>query len=111
MVHAINSLPVATMELSINPLLPTQDEIIELERSMQEAARKSGASATAKVVIEPNIPGEIIIAAAREANVDLIVMGTHGRTGIKRLVLGSVAEHVLRHAPCPVVTVRSPKAE
>ena len=33
-------------------------------------------------------------------------MGTHGRTGVKRLVLGSVAEHVTRHAPCPVVTVR-----
>jgi universal stress protein A len=39
--------------------------------------------------------------------VDLIVMGTHGRTGVRHLLLGSVAEEVTRHAPCPVFTVRS----
>ena len=38
----------------------------------------------------------------------LIVMGSHGRTGFDRLILGSVAEHVLRHSPCTVVTVKSP---
>jgi nucleotide-binding universal stress UspA family protein len=43
---------------------------------------------------------------AREIHSDLIVMGTHGRTGLRRLVMGSVAEQVLRTAPCPVLTVR-----
>jgi len=46
-----------------------------------------------------------IVGAATEEHADLIVMGTHGRTGLDRLLLGSVAEHVLRRAPCPVVTV------
>jgi nucleotide-binding universal stress UspA family protein len=48
-----------------------------------------------------------ILATAAEAKADLIVMGTHGRTGIGRLVLGSVAEEVLRKAPCPVLTVKA----
>jgi nucleotide-binding universal stress UspA family protein len=48
-----------------------------------------------------------ILAAAAACRADLIVMGTHGRTGLSRLLLGSVAEVVLRSANCPVVTVRS----
>lgn len=43
---------------------------------------------------------------AREHEIDLIVMGTHGRSGLKHALLGSVAENVVRHAPCPVLTVR-----
>jgi nucleotide-binding universal stress UspA family protein len=49
-----------------------------------------------------------IVAYARAVNADLIVLGTHGRTGIERLVLGSVAERVVQTAPCPVLTVRAP---
>lgn len=52
-------------------------------------------------------PSSEILKAAGEAAVDLIVMGTHGRGGLARLALGSVAETVLRNAPCPVLTVRA----
>ena len=52
-----------------------------------------------------------ILAYAREAQVDLIVLGTHGRTGMERLFMGSVAEHVTRTAPCPVLVVRHPERE
>jgi nucleotide-binding universal stress UspA family protein len=48
-----------------------------------------------------------ILEVADEIHAGLIVLGTHGRTGLSRLVLGSVAEHVLRKATCPVLTVRS----
>jgi universal stress protein A len=58
------------------------------------------------VVLRTGDPRDVIDAVARELEVDLIVMGTHGRRGLKRLVLGSVAESVLRTASCPVVTVR-----
>jgi nucleotide-binding universal stress UspA family protein len=50
-----------------------------------------------------------IIAAAREWHADVIVMGTHGRTGIEHLLIGSVAEKVVRKSPCPVLTVRHPE--
>jgi len=47
-----------------------------------------------------------ILDYAREAEIDLIVIGTHGRTGVAHFVIGSVAERVVRHATCPVLTVR-----
>jgi nucleotide-binding universal stress UspA family protein len=50
-----------------------------------------------------------IIRYVRDRNVDLIVMGTHGRGPVAHLLLGSVAENVIRHAPCPVLTVRHPQ--
>ena len=54
-------------------------------------------------------PFELILDGAEDFVTDLIVLATHGRTGIKRLVIGNVAEKVVRHAPCPVLTVK-PKA-
>jgi nucleotide-binding universal stress UspA family protein len=49
-----------------------------------------------------------VLRVAQEVNADLIVMGTHGRTGLGRLLMGSVAEQVVRRAPCPVLTVKAP---
>ncbi len=55
-------------------------------------------------------PAAEIVAAATALHADLVCVGTHGRGGLARVLLGSVAEHVLRQAPCPVLTVRLPKA-
>jgi nucleotide-binding universal stress UspA family protein len=52
-------------------------------------------------------PATTILKTAEEIGADLIVMGTHGRTGLARLLMGSVAEHVVRKAQCPVLTVRT----
>jgi nucleotide-binding universal stress UspA family protein len=52
-------------------------------------------------------PAETIVRVAREQEADLIVMGTHGRTGLQHVLLGSVAEKVVRLAECPVLTVRN----
>ncbi|MCB1044116.1 MAG: universal stress protein [Acidobacteria bacterium] len=54
-------------------------------------------------------PGPEIVTYAHDHQADMIVMGTHGYTGLDRLVLGSVAEYVVRHADCPVLTIK-PKA-
>jgi len=51
-------------------------------------------------------PREVILAVAREVGADAVVMGTHGRRGVSHLLIGSVAEHVVRHSPVPVCTVR-----
>jgi len=56
-------------------------------------------------------PGTEILLAARQTGPDLIVMGTHGRTGLARILMGSVAERVVRKAPCPVLTVKTPFPE
>ena len=54
-------------------------------------------------------PCQEILRYAADENVDLIVMGTHGRGGVSHMLLGSIAERVVRRAPCPVLTVRSPQ--
>lgn len=53
-------------------------------------------------------PGDAIVEYVADRGVDLVVMGTHGRRGVRRFVVGSVAEHVVRHSPVPVVTARNP---
>jgi nucleotide-binding universal stress UspA family protein len=55
-------------------------------------------------------PAEEIIRYATASEIDLIVMGTHGRTGLDRLLMGSVAEKVLRGAPCSVLVAKLPRA-
>jgi nucleotide-binding universal stress UspA family protein len=52
-----------------------------------------------------------IVRAARDQNADLILMGTHGRTGLAHMLIGSTAEKVVRMAPCPVLTVKHPEHE
>jgi nucleotide-binding universal stress UspA family protein len=53
-------------------------------------------------------PADAIVGFAKAHDIDLIVMGTHGRTGVARLLMGSVAESVVRRAECPVLTLRQP---
>jgi nucleotide-binding universal stress UspA family protein len=53
---------------------------------------------------------DLIVRACEEVGADLIVMGTHGRRGVSRALLGSVAESVVRIAPCPVLTIRKTRA-
>jgi nucleotide-binding universal stress UspA family protein len=55
-------------------------------------------------------PASEIVRYALDAGIDLVVMGTHGRTGLERLLMGSVAERVLRDSPCSVLVVKLPKA-
>lgn len=56
---------------------------------------------------DPGVVAPRVLEAARDGGYDLIVAGTHGRTGLSRFLIGSVAERLVRHAPCPVLTVRS----
>jgi nucleotide-binding universal stress UspA family protein len=64
-----------------------------------------------KPEVAEGVPYEEIIRLARERDVDLIVMGTHGHTGLAHVLLGSICEKVVRRAPCPVLTVRHPEHE
>lgn len=113
MVHAIDSRTAGIGANEVGPILlvPNDDEIAALQRSMREAAIRYGSDVSATVLVSPRPVGDTILDAARTADAEVIVMGTHGRSGVRRMVLGSVAEHVLRYAHCPVVTIHTPAGE
>lgn len=88
------------------------DLTTEAERQLcMLATEEIGASAAWKIAVRPGRPATEIVEAARELAADLIVIATHGRTGLQHVLLGSVAENVVRHAPCPVLTVREHERE
>ena len=77
----------------------------DVERHFHEFTKLSPGVEVERI-LHAGSPGEVICWAAAKRGCDLIVMGTHGRTGLMHLLLGSVTEHVVRHAQCPVLTVR-----
>ncbi|MBI3030987.1 MAG: universal stress protein [Candidatus Rokubacteria bacterium] len=85
-----------------------------IEKGREGAAQQLEvlASRVSPLEVEPLVrvgtPFVEIIAAAREIGADLIVMGTHGRTGLAHALIGSVTEKVVRASPCPVLTIRHP---
>ena len=77
----------------------------EAEQALDELSEMYNGNELMRFMPEGN-PEEDIIKTAENWNADLLVMGTHGRTGLKRLFMGSVAEHVIRHSVIPVMVVR-----
>jgi nucleotide-binding universal stress UspA family protein len=88
---------------------PTVEEQRRVEEALRAAGVKHGIEATARMILAPNLP-EAILDEARRWPADLIAMGTHGRGVVASAFLGSVAHHVVRHASCPVVTLRAGEA-
>jgi nucleotide-binding universal stress UspA family protein len=76
----------------------------ELAKAKAEATKLGADRVTTQILM--GAPWDQIVELARKEAVDLVVMGTHGRTGLKHVLLGSVAEKVVRHAPCSVLVVR-----
>jgi universal stress protein A len=80
----------------------------DVRREVEALIGRGERSSSISIRVEAGQPGDVVLEAARAVKADLVVMGTHGRTGLARLLLGSVAESVLRRATCPVLTVRVP---
>lgn len=99
----------ATMPVPAGEIYITPTEIDEI-RSQYQQQLEAIASRITEIPVDTNVllgdPGRMIVGLAEDLSADLIVMGTHGRGGVSRLLLGSVAEYVLRHAPCPVLTIK-----
>jgi universal stress protein A len=72
----------------------------------QLSNQEIGTRARSQIKVGVGVPWQEIVAAACNTNADLIILSTHGHTGLKHALLGSVAERVVRHAPCPVLVVR-----
>jgi nucleotide-binding universal stress UspA family protein len=82
------------------------EEFAGLRGKLEALAAECGLRAKVLIEVSP-APAAAIMATAEELGCDLIVLGTHGRSGLARAVLGSVAEGVVRGAPCPVVVMRA----
>lgn len=98
-----------TPEVYVPAIPETRERFLREARERLENVLTADERSRFSVTIDAEIGAvaEEIQDFAREQHVDLIVMGTHGRKGLAHLFLGSVAEHVLRSAPCPVLTIRA----
>jgi nucleotide-binding universal stress UspA family protein len=115
--HLMTKTTTAGFEFGINPSfgLRVIDDLIAGERVAAEAElasarqylRDAGITNVEPVILQ-GIPGEAIIEEARRRAVDVVLMATHGRSGLSRTVLGSVADHVLRHLEDTPVLLVSP---
>lgn len=91
------------------PLLPPDVEekrTQEIQNQLENLAKSVGADIQVNSVLRTGRPWQEIVRFAKEDDTDLLVISTHGYTGLKHALLGSVAEKIVRHAPCPVLVVR-----
>lgn len=107
-IHVVNAIGTTLPELSV---ALTDQMIASLRQSNAAALDKLLAPRRARarvgeVTVVDDDARDAILKAAEAVHADLIVMGTHGRRGLSRMLLGSVAEEIIRRAACPVLTVR-----
>jgi nucleotide-binding universal stress UspA family protein len=109
-VHAVVNLPYTeytTAGVVINQYIAdTKKQAQEWYDKVNAAAEKAEVRVTAETILDVTSVADSIINYAERNNLDLIIIGTKGRTGIKKFVLGSVANSVVSHAKCPVLVVR-----
>jgi universal stress protein A len=105
LLHVIEPLPYP-VDLTYVPLGETLPVEPLKERLENLARERVPPELLGQCRVEMGIAFEVITDVARELSVDLIIVTTHGYTGLKRVFLGSTAERIVRHAPCPVLTVR-----
>jgi nucleotide-binding universal stress UspA family protein len=88
---------------------PLQSDVVRASENRLETLTREvvPAEVSAQPLVRLGRPATAIVNAARELGVDLIIISTHGYTGLKHVVFGSTAENVVRHAPCPVMTIRA----
>ncbi len=114
LLHVVPTIPLPTSDPAYDFELPEYEKILHDDavrklRNLREQAIKPGVTAKT-IVAHGQAADEIVIIAERE-KVDLIVIATHGSTGLRHFVFGSVAEKVVRLAPCAVLTLRVAKAK
>jgi len=109
LLHVIHAVPLwseGDMGLALPDAYLRESEAQGKQSLEQRRQRAQEAGVQADILTVHGVPFQSILDTARDQQIDLIVLGTHGRTGLQRVLLGSVAEKVVRLAPCPVLTVR-----
>ena len=110
LLHVIQSVPLGGVDMGVTlSYTYLQDLEADIMQSMESHfARVTAAGLEGEIVVVHGVPFHEIVETAKMQKVDLIVMGTHGHTGLQHILLGSVAEKVVRLAPCPVLVARQP---
>ncbi len=103
--------PTAAAALPPVPLNPNPEFEAACVRRLEAIAREKLAGASHEIFVATGNAATEILNLTAAQNIDLIVMGTHGRTGVKHFFLGSVAERVVRESPVPVLTIHPKAAE
>jgi nucleotide-binding universal stress UspA family protein len=115
LLHVVQDLALFVPEAVTNapPLIPPLDQLTAAVHEAMDRLIDSHQLRrfTVHSEVREGSPFYEITRFAKELDIDLIIMGTHGRTGLVHVLLGSVAEKVVRKAPCPVLTVRHPEHE
>ena len=108
LLHVLDLTPVTMDEMPLGMTATYLDDLETDAQHLLQASRErvQRAGLQAESLLVQGTPTQTIIDTAGEQGVDLIIMGTHGRTGLAHVFLGSVAEHVVRQGPCPVLVVR-----
>jgi nucleotide-binding universal stress UspA family protein len=112
LIHALSS----SAMMMAGPYEATPQMMIEYEEAQHDEAQKQMEKLVRRKKLQPGTfrsliarrgdPARVIANQAKKSRANMIIMGSHGRTGLKRLVLGSVAERTLRYARCPVLIVK-----
>ncbi|MDD5087469.1 MAG: universal stress protein [bacterium] len=116
-IHVVPDIPKATPPdpsvAATDAYLNYQRELeTESKRLLSEAVRKFAAKELrVREIIEMGDAAKIVSQIAEEEDADLVVLSTHGRTGWRRFVFGSVAERIVRYAQCPVLVIQTPHIE
>ena len=109
LVHVIDAVPVLAQEFAIDTAIKRPTLIDQGSALLHVLADRVPGELLAEQIVREGSADKQIIAAAQEIGAELIVIGTHGRGGLGRFLIGSVAEAVVRHATCPVLTVGHPR--
>ena len=106
LLHVVEYLPLVTESFfGVYPHRKEVEQIKDLSRQKLEAAARQHPDHTFELVVREGKPASAILEAVAEIGPDLVVMGTHGRSRLDHLLIGSVAERVVRKAPCNVLLV------
>jgi nucleotide-binding universal stress UspA family protein len=113
LLYVIEPLPSTTLVGIPGPIAVSGADFPAAEKNLRTLAQstRNGLGERTECKIRTGVPSHEIVEAAKEADVDLIVIATHGYTGWKHFCIGSTAERVVRAAPCPVLTVREKEHE
>jgi len=108
-IHVIDENASAFLSESGSEPNPLSERAEDAVRTVEQMAQSHGIDVV--TIVREGKPAETILQYAEEIDADVIVAGTHGRSGIKRHLIGSVAERLVRHAACPVLTIRLPDTD